>query len=130
MTELSVASSQQPGHNLNPCDFWLWSYLKDVVHWVPIVNLAELKNRITQHIHNITNETLRSVVLHAALRLQLIGGNGGMHIEHFLRKSKPTSFLGGFVIFSLFLQFLAKEQLKNDFIFAFSTVFVLGTFKN
>ncbi|GBM96917.1 hypothetical protein AVEN_105156-1 [Araneus ventricosus] len=78
--------------HLNPCDFWLRGYLKDVVYGGPILNLAELKNRITQHIYNITTETLQSVLLHAVLRFQLIGENGGQHIEHFLNKSKPTSF--------------------------------------
>ncbi|GBM88945.1 hypothetical protein AVEN_146637-1 [Araneus ventricosus] len=78
--------------DLNPCDFWLWGYLQDVVYGDPIANLAELKNRIAQHIHCITTETLRSVVEHAALRFQLIGENGGQHIEHFLNKPKPTSF--------------------------------------
>ncbi|GBL84849.1 hypothetical protein AVEN_93874-1 [Araneus ventricosus] len=76
----------------DPCDFWLWGYLKDIVYGGPIANLAELKNRITQHIHNITTETLRYVVEHAVLRFQLIRENGGKHIEHFLSKSKPTSF--------------------------------------
>ncbi|GBM14225.1 hypothetical protein AVEN_167309-1 [Araneus ventricosus] len=47
--------------DLNTCDFWLSGYLKDVVYGDPIANLAELRNRITQHIHNITTETLRSV---------------------------------------------------------------------
>ncbi|GBO27433.1 hypothetical protein AVEN_220912-1 [Araneus ventricosus] len=47
--------------DLKPCDFWLWGYLNYVVYGNPIANLAELKNRITQHIHNITTETLRSV---------------------------------------------------------------------
>ncbi|GBL81419.1 hypothetical protein AVEN_143703-1 [Araneus ventricosus] len=78
--------------DLNPCDFWLWSYLKDVMYGRQIENLAEFKNRIKQHIHNITVETLRSVVEHAVLRFQLIGENGLQHIEHFLSKSKPTSF--------------------------------------
>ncbi|GBM08385.1 hypothetical protein AVEN_108380-1 [Araneus ventricosus] len=78
--------------DLNPCDFWLWGYLKDVVYGGPNANLTELKNRITQHIHNIATETLRSVVEHAVLRFQLIGENGGQHSEHFLSKSKLTSF--------------------------------------
>ncbi|GBN11659.1 hypothetical protein AVEN_102859-1 [Araneus ventricosus] len=78
--------------DLNPCDFWLWDYLKDVVYGGPIANLAELKNRIMRHIHNITTETLQSVVEHAVLRFQLIGENGGQHIEHFISKWKPTSF--------------------------------------
>ncbi|GBN12334.1 hypothetical protein AVEN_95190-1 [Araneus ventricosus] len=77
--------------DLNPCDFWLRGYLKDVVFGSPIANLAELKNRIVQHIHNITTETLRSVVEHVVLRFQLIGENGGQHIEHFLSRSSPTS---------------------------------------
>ncbi|GBL75288.1 hypothetical protein AVEN_194510-1 [Araneus ventricosus] len=92
MIELSVAISQQPGRHLNHCDFWLWGYLKDVVYGGPIANLAELKNRITQHIHNITTETLQSVVEHAVLSFQFIGENGGQHTEHFLSKSKQTSF--------------------------------------
>ncbi|GBN07018.1 hypothetical protein AVEN_253766-1 [Araneus ventricosus] len=78
--------------DLNPCDFWLWSYLKSIAYGGSIANLAELKNRIRQHIHNITSETLRSVVEHAVLRFQFIGENGGQHIEHLLSKSKPTSF--------------------------------------
>ncbi|GBM60296.1 hypothetical protein AVEN_81653-1 [Araneus ventricosus] len=75
---------------LNPCDSWLWGYLKDVVYGGPIANLIEFKNRITQHIHNITTETLRSVVEQAVLRFQLIGENSRHQIEHFL--SKPNSF--------------------------------------
>ncbi|GBM90321.1 hypothetical protein AVEN_116311-1 [Araneus ventricosus] len=78
--------------DMNPCDFWLLGYLKDVVYGNPTANLAELKNRITQHIPNITIEALRSVVDYAVLRFQLIGKNGGQHIEHFLSKWKPTSF--------------------------------------
>ncbi|GBM62922.1 hypothetical protein AVEN_22330-1 [Araneus ventricosus] len=58
-----------------PPELWLWGYLKDVVYGGPIANLAKLKNRITQLIHNITTETLRSVVEHAVLRFQLIGKN-------------------------------------------------------
>ncbi|GBL94656.1 hypothetical protein AVEN_83973-1 [Araneus ventricosus] len=32
--------------DLNPCDFWLWGYLKDVVYGGPIANLAELKTSL------------------------------------------------------------------------------------
>ncbi|GBL94007.1 hypothetical protein AVEN_76723-1 [Araneus ventricosus] len=78
--------------DLNPCDFWLWGYLKDVMYDGPIPKLAELKNLITQHIHNITTETLRSIMEHAVLRFQLIEENGRQHIELSLSKSKPTSF--------------------------------------
>ncbi|GBM81473.1 hypothetical protein AVEN_163631-1 [Araneus ventricosus] len=78
--------------DLYPYDSWLWGYLKGAVYGGPIANLTELKNRITQRIHNITTETLRSVMEHAVLRFQLIEENGGQYIENFLIKSKPTSF--------------------------------------
>ncbi|GBM63286.1 hypothetical protein AVEN_224141-1 [Araneus ventricosus] len=88
--------------DLNPCNFWLWGYLKDVVYGGPIAILAELKNHITQHIHNITTETLRSAVEHTVLNFQLIGESGGQHIEHFFSKSKPTTVFGLRTIENLF----------------------------
>ncbi|GBL94545.1 hypothetical protein AVEN_235631-1 [Araneus ventricosus] len=57
--------------DLNPCDFWLWGYLKDVVFSTQIAHLAEVKARIAQHILNVTPETLRSVVEHAVSGFQL-----------------------------------------------------------
>ncbi|GBM93967.1 hypothetical protein AVEN_106933-1 [Araneus ventricosus] len=95
--------------DLNSYDFWLWGYLKGV-YGGPIANLAELKNRIMQHIHNITTETFRSVVEHAAFRFQLIGQNGAQHIEHFLSKSKPTSFNDGFINFCFFYGFWPRDN--------------------
>ncbi|GBM32291.1 hypothetical protein AVEN_78268-1 [Araneus ventricosus] len=89
--------------DLNSCDFRLWGYLKDIVYESPIANLSELKNNIT---HTFT-KTLRSVVEHAVLRYQLIGENGGEHIEHFLSMSKPTSYPRWFHQFLLFLRILA-----------------------
>ncbi|GBN28558.1 hypothetical protein AVEN_181596-1 [Araneus ventricosus] len=92
--------------DLNPCAFWMWNY-KMLCTGGPFANLAVLKNRITQHIHNITTETLRSVVEHAVLRFQLIEENSGQHIEYFLSKSKPTSFSLWFHQFLLYLRFMA-----------------------
>ncbi|GBN36732.1 hypothetical protein AVEN_26635-1 [Araneus ventricosus] len=93
---------------LNPCDFLLWGYLRDVVYGGPIANVAQLKNRITQHIHNINTETLQSVVKHAVLRFQLIVENGGQHIEHFLSKSKR--FIDGFISFCFFFVFWPRDN--------------------
>ncbi|GFV58719.1 uncharacterized protein TNCV_3778591 [Trichonephila clavipes] len=55
--------SRSPG--LNPCDFWLLGYLKDVVFSAPIAHLAEMKSCIAQHILNVIPDTLRSVMEHA-----------------------------------------------------------------
>ncbi|GBM47046.1 hypothetical protein AVEN_155429-1, partial [Araneus ventricosus] len=50
----------------------------------PIANLAELKARTVQLIHNISTDTLRSVVEHAISQFEIVAENGGQHIEHFL----------------------------------------------
>ncbi|GBM94185.1 hypothetical protein AVEN_49270-1 [Araneus ventricosus] len=50
--------------DLNTCDFWICGYLQHVVFSGMIANVAELKTRIAQHIHNINKDTLRSVVEH------------------------------------------------------------------
>lgn len=76
--------------DLNPCDFWLWGYLKDIVFSTPIANVADLKTRIAQHILNVTPDTLRSVVEHAVSRFNLVAHNGGQHIEHVLHQSRQT----------------------------------------
>ena len=53
--------------DLNPCDFWLWGYLKNVVYSGRIQKLADLKASITHHINCISTVTL-SVVEHTVLR--------------------------------------------------------------
>ena len=51
--------------DLNPRDFWLWGYLKNVVYSGHIQNLADLMANITHNIHCISIVTFRSVVKHA-----------------------------------------------------------------
>lgn len=46
-----------------------------------MANLAELKGRIMQDIHNITTLTLRFVVKHAVYGFQLVLNNGWQHME-------------------------------------------------
>ena len=60
---LKAWPSQSP--DLNPGEFWLWGYLKDVMYSTPIAHLAELKARIAQHILNLTPETQQAAVEHA-----------------------------------------------------------------
>lgn len=79
--------------DLNPCDFWLWGYLKNVVYSGRIQNLADLKASITHHIHCISTYTLRSVVEHAVLRFQLVAEQGGGHIEQLMPLSSVRCLL-------------------------------------
>ncbi|GBN40165.1 hypothetical protein AVEN_135522-1 [Araneus ventricosus] len=102
--------------DLNPYDSCLWGYLKDIVYGSPTANLAELKNRITEHIHNITTETLRSVVEHAILCFELMRENGGQHIRHFLASRKRLPFLMVSSVFS-FSTVLSQGTVKNRFHF-------------
>ncbi|GBM94030.1 hypothetical protein AVEN_2697-1 [Araneus ventricosus] len=70
--------------DLNPCDFWLWGLSeRPSVHWPDF----KLKPLIAQHIHNISTDTLQSVVEHVISRFELVAENNGLHIEHFLSKS-------------------------------------------
>ena len=68
---------RSPG--LNPCDFRLWGYLKDVMFRIPITHLAELKERIKQHILNVIPETLQSMVMYAVFRFQLVSERDEQH---------------------------------------------------
>ncbi|GBN64442.1 hypothetical protein AVEN_243948-1 [Araneus ventricosus] len=46
----------------------------------PIAKLAELKTLTAQHIHNISMDTLRSVVERAISGFEFVAENGGQHI--------------------------------------------------
>lgn len=70
--------------DLNPCDFWLWGYLKSTVYGDNPHNLAELKDAIHRHVRNIPPDMLRATVENAVLRFNLLSENGGRHIEHAL----------------------------------------------
>ena len=94
--------------DFNPCDFWLWGYLKDVVFRAPIANLVELKARISQHILTITPETLRSVVEHAVCRFQLVAHNGGQHVEHVFHQSRDSFELWWMIL----MRYVAAKLLK------------------
>ncbi|GFU35820.1 transposable element tc3 transposase [Trichonephila clavipes] len=75
--------------DLNPCDFWLWGHLKQLVSCDQPKTLSDLKDSISQHILNISQNTLRSTVCvcvweHAILRFQIVAENDGHHVEHLL----------------------------------------------
>ncbi|GFX16369.1 uncharacterized protein TNCV_32431 [Trichonephila clavipes] len=61
--------------DLNPCDFWLWGHLKQLVSCDPPKTLPDLKDSISRHALNISQNTLRSTVEHAILRFQIVAEN-------------------------------------------------------
>ncbi|GFX92190.1 uncharacterized protein TNCV_1741101 [Trichonephila clavipes] len=62
----TVGTSRSP--DLNPCDFCLWGYVKDMFFWDPVTSLPDLKESTERHVHNIPQFMLLSTVEHTVLR--------------------------------------------------------------
>ena len=70
--------------DLNPCDFWLWRYLKDHVFQGHVQSLVDLKTSIQRHVAQIPRELLQVIVDDAILQLQHVLETSGAHIENIL----------------------------------------------
>jgi hypothetical protein len=57
---------------LNPCDYFLWGFLKDDIHRNNPHTVEELKDEITAVVENISEETLVGVMENFGRRLQMI----------------------------------------------------------
>ena len=68
--------------DLNPCDFWLWGFLKDRFYEGHVTNEADLKARIIRYVSLIPADMLRAAMDNAGVRFQHIVERQGMHIEH------------------------------------------------
>ncbi|GFU36044.1 uncharacterized protein TNCV_4191451 [Trichonephila clavipes] len=68
--------------DLNPCDFWLWCHLKQLVSCDQRRTLPDLNDSFSRHVLNIYQNTLWSTVEHAILRFQIVAENDGHHVEH------------------------------------------------
>lgn len=67
--------------DLNPCDFFLWGYLKDKVYRDNPRTMTELKDAITREINSIDQDTLRNVVNGFECRVHAVLEVDGAHIE-------------------------------------------------
>jgi len=70
--------------DLNPCDFWLWGFLKDAVYKKQPKSVNELKNAIRSSVIAIGPEVAKRAVLNFVLRLRHIINCEGSHIENIL----------------------------------------------
>ncbi|GFV80336.1 uncharacterized protein TNCV_4957391 [Trichonephila clavipes] len=70
--------------DLNPCNFWLWGHLKQLVSCDQPKTLPDLKDSISRPVLNISQNTLRSTVEHVILRFQILAENDGHHVEYLL----------------------------------------------
>jgi hypothetical protein len=72
---------------LNPCDYFLWGYLKDIVFSSDPRTLPELKERIKESCAQITRGMLTCIVQNFVLRLQAVRKSQGAHIEHVIHNT-------------------------------------------
>ena len=72
--------------DLNPCDFFLWGYLKDRVYSESPATVLELKNSIIHHVDQLRNnvELQRRVMGQFQKRIRVCLNRQGCHIEHLL----------------------------------------------
>ena len=68
--------------DLNPCDYFLWGYLKSKVYKPLPYTLDQLKANITREIRNINNSVLNSTFFNFSKRCDLIIEKNGGHIEN------------------------------------------------
>ncbi|GBN82707.1 hypothetical protein AVEN_156381-1 [Araneus ventricosus] len=68
--------------DLNPCDSFLWGYIKDKVYAGNPQSIEDLKTAIQIVIESIETSTLQRVMQNFALRLRHIIAIDGRHIEH------------------------------------------------
>ena len=120
MWKLRVLREMFPGHlislrgdvgwparspDLNPCDFFLWGYLKEKVFIRPR-SLEDLKERIRQEIDAIPPEITRTVMKNFRERLQQCVANDGRHMSDKIFKNPLKScFL---CTFQKYIQFFSR----------------------
>jgi hypothetical protein len=70
--------------DLNPCDYYLWGYLKSKVYSPYPQDIDELKNNIRREFKKISSDTITSVIENFSSRAQMVLSKRGGWIEHIL----------------------------------------------
>ena len=70
--------------DLTPCDFFLWSYLKDQAFCELPQNIPDLKTNIRHVVESVTEETLQKVFKNIENRLSFVIRQNGGHFENLL----------------------------------------------
>ena len=73
--------------DLNPCDYFLWGYLKDKVFSSAPRTLPQLKEKIKESCAQVTGGMLTRVVQNFVLLLQAVRESQGAHIEHVIHNA-------------------------------------------
>lgn len=70
--------------DFNPCDYFLWGYLKSIVYRERPVDLEDLKARIRIELRQIRHHTLASLSDSFLNRVRMCLNNNGRHFEHLM----------------------------------------------
>jgi hypothetical protein len=72
--------------DLNPCDFFLWGHLKQIVYETPVNTVEELTVRVNNAAESIRRNSDMLVRTQASMarRAQAYIDNGGRHFEHLI----------------------------------------------
>jgi hypothetical protein len=72
--------------DLNPCDFFVWGHMKQLVYATPVNTIEELELRVQNAAQEIrqTRGILNRVRLSWARRAEACIANGGRHFEQLL----------------------------------------------
>ncbi len=73
--------------DLNPCDYFLWGFLKDRVFSENIGNISLLKERIKQVFTEISEEICKKVVNNLRFRLNYCIMKNGKHFSNIMKKN-------------------------------------------
>ena len=78
-----INKNQWPAHSpdLNPCDFFLWGYLKSRVYNPMPKDLADLKSNLDREVKKLNKKILKSAFLNFKKRLSLVISANGGHFE-------------------------------------------------
>jgi hypothetical protein len=67
--------------DLTPVDFFMWGYVKDIVYANLVLDLQNLRNRITNAISTITPDMLQCVWIETDYRLDIVRATNCVHVE-------------------------------------------------
>jgi len=67
--------------NTPPLDFFLWRYVKEKVFSTPVLDITNLKARITDAFATVTEDMLENTWTEIDYRLDVLSAKKGAHVE-------------------------------------------------
>ena len=67
--------------DLNPCDYYLWGRVKEMLYSTTLTNLEELRAKILEMLRGLSHDELAAAINELPSRLQLLRTARGKHFE-------------------------------------------------